>query len=399
MLAMVRTRRSGSDRAAFLDAAILTTGAAVLVTVFLIAPLAEDASLSFVAKVVSTAYPVGDVFLIAALARMLTSAGSRNRSYRLLLASLGITTATDTAWNVMVALSGDTVTETLWLNAGWLCGYVLVACAANTPAMSLVAEPAPPTDALPFGRRRLVAMGTGLLLPAVVLFADGLGDDAVNWAVIGSGAAVMSILVLARFVDLLSIVQSQAVQLAALARTDPLTGAPNRRTWDHELSRACQHARDNGTRLTVAILDLDHFKAFNDTHGHQAGDQLLREAVAAWGGALPAEATLARYGGEELALLLPGYRIAGAEKVISVIKNRTPRGQTFSAGIAEWSSTASPTALIAAADKALYRAKRSGRNRIMAAVGADEVTEPQPRVSVVANHAGDPRVQPAEPRP
>jgi diguanylate cyclase (GGDEF)-like protein len=394
VLAMVRTRRSGSDRAAFLDAAILTTGAAVLVTVFVIAPLTQDASLSGIAKLVSSAYPVGDVFLIAALARMLTSPGARNRSYRLLLAALGVTTATDSVWNVMVALSGDTISESRWLDAGWLCAYALVAVAASAPAMSLVTEPAPPSDALPFGRRRVVAMATGLLLPAVVLFTDGYTDDAVNWPVIAAGAVVMSVLVVARFVDLLATVQTQAVQLAALARTDPLTGAPNRRTWDHELSLACQFARSNHTRLIVAILDLDHFKAFNDTYGHQAGDQLLREAVATWTDVLPAGAILARYGGEEFALLLPGFRRDEAEKVLSVLKNVTPGGQTFSAGIAECRSNDTPSALIAAADEAMYLAKRNGRNRIVGGTG-DDLGDLHTHHPLLEPSAGDPRVRPA----
>ena len=73
------------------------------------------------------------------------------------------------------------------------------------------------------------------------------------------GATVMSVLVLLRFVDLFSVVQTQAEQLAALARTDALTGLANRRTWDHELSRACRAAREQHRRLAVAILDIDHF--------------------------------------------------------------------------------------------------------------------------------------------
>ena len=153
----------------------------------------------------------------------------------------------------------------------------------------------------------------------MVLFADGLGDDAVNWAVIGSGAAVRSILVLA-------LLRGSAVDRAVAGRpagragpVDALTGAPNRRTWDYELSRACASSLETGTPLSVAMMDMDHFKAYNDTHGHQAGDRLLREAVAAWTEQLGPPGLLARYGGEEFAVLLPGYRIAGAEKVISVI--------------------------------------------------------------------------------
>ena len=357
--------------AAFLDAAILTTGATVLVLVFLISPSTQDPQLGLLAKVAGTAYPIGDVFLLGALTRLLTSPGARNGSYRLLLAALGVTTLTDSAWNIMIATSGEVPADRSWLNVGWLCAYLLIAGAANARSMVEVAEPAPPSEVLPLGPRRIVALGIGLLLPAAVLLADGLDGDGVNWLAIALGAAIMSALVLLRFVNLLSTVQTQAVRLAALARTDPLTGAPNRRSWDHELARACRFAREHGTSLSVALLDLDHFKEFNDTNGHQAGDQLLRDAVQAWREALPSSAILARYGGEEFAVLLPGHPLPDARRAIVLLAAGTPRDQSFSAGIAEWRSTGSPddpTALIAAADRALYRAKRGGRNRIITAV-------------------------------
>jgi diguanylate cyclase (GGDEF)-like protein len=181
------------------------------------------------------------------------------------------------------------------------------------------------------------------------------------------------VLVLLRFDDLFAVVQSQAVHLAALARTDALTGAANRRTWDHELSRACQHARDHHRRLCLAILDIDHFKAFNDTFGHQAGDELLQQAVAAWSTALPAGAFLARYGGEEFAILLPDHDVHQAGAVITILRHRTPLGQSFSAGVVGRSrnDAPTPTTLVAAADKALYRAKRNGRDQIAYATERD----------------------------
>jgi diguanylate cyclase (GGDEF)-like protein len=386
VLTVVRTRRAGGDRAAFLDAAILTTGITVVVAVFLIAPLATDVTLTLPARIVSTAYPAGDVFLLAALARMLTSPGARNRSYRLLLAALAVVTVADLAWNLQLVRSGDAGADNHFVNVCWLAGYVLVAVAATSSTMALVAEPTPPTEDAPaFGRRRVVAMAIGLLLPALVLFVDGVFNGAGHWHLVAAGSAVMSVLVLARFVDLLSIVQTQAVQLAALARTDSLTGVPNRRSWDHELSRACQNARDRGALLSVAILDLDRFKAFNDEHGHPAGDALLRQAATAWRAALPAEAVLARYGGEEFAVLLPGCRLEQAEAVIGRLMDRTPAGQTFSAGISEWRCAGepdTPAALVAHADRALYRAKNDGRDRIVLArpstPGAEPAAAPVP---------------------
>jgi diguanylate cyclase (GGDEF)-like protein len=364
VLTIVRTRRPGGDRAAFLDAAILVTGATVLVAVFLIAPSVQDTELGTAAKLASIAYPVGDLFLLGMLARLATSPGARNSSYRLLLAALTVTTVTDSVWNILISLAGEATIDRRWLNAGWLLAYLLLAAATCLPAMKLVAAPTPPVEGAPLGPRRILALSTGLLLPSAVLFTDGLDDGAVAWPIIAVGAAVMSVLVLLRFADLLSTVRQQASRLAALAHTDPLTGAPNRRTWDLELARACRLAADRGTGLAVAILDLDHFKVYNDTHGHQAGDQLLREAVIAWRDVLPPGAILARYGGEEFAVLLPGTSLRDAHRVIRALRALTPSGQSFSAGIAEWSPDCDPDQVLAAADEALYRAKRGGRNLI-----------------------------------
>lgn len=93
--------------------------------------------------------------------------------------------------------------------------------------------------------------------------------------------------------------------LARLARSDPLTGLANRRGWDEQLARELARARRSGEALSVALLDLDDFKALNDAHGHQAGDRLLLEAAAAWYGQLRDVDILCRWGGDEFAVLLP----------------------------------------------------------------------------------------------
>src|SRR5450830_590029 len=94
-------------------------------------------------------------------------------------------------------------------------------------------------------------------------------------------------------------------RMAAQARTDPLTGAANRRSWDEELDRELAHAGRTGEPLTVALIDMDRFKAYNDTHGHTAGDELLRDLVTALRGELRTGDAVARWGGEEFAIAMP----------------------------------------------------------------------------------------------
>ena len=93
--------------------------------------------------------------------------------------------------------------------------------------------------------------------------------------------------------------------LSRMAETDELTGLANRRAWDETIRRAVGYARRTHRPLCVAVVDLDLFKAYNDAHGHQAGDRLLKAAAASWRTALRQSDTLARYGGEEFGVVLP----------------------------------------------------------------------------------------------
>jgi diguanylate cyclase (GGDEF)-like protein len=110
------------------------------------------------------------------------------------------------------------------------------------------------------------------------------------------------------------------------------------------------------------MLDLDHFKEFNDDHGHQAGDRFLKQAAAAWGSELRGTDFLARYGGEEFALALPGCTPGQAMEVAERVRAATPEGETCSIGIASWDGEEEAPDLLGRADAALYEAKRSGRN-------------------------------------
>jgi diguanylate cyclase (GGDEF)-like protein len=156
-------------------------------------------------------------------------------------------------------------------------------------------------------------------------------------------------------------------QLQETARTDDLTGLPNRRAWDEELPRELARAARDSRPVCVAMLDLDRFKHFNDHRGHQAGDRLLKQAAAAWSSQLRSSDMLARYGGEEFSLLLPGCTPADAKALVQRLRAAMPDGETVSAGIACWDETEDADELVGRADRALYEAKRGGRDRLVTA--------------------------------
>ncbi|MDX6626001.1 MAG: hypothetical protein QOE56_990 [Solirubrobacterales bacterium] len=157
------------------------------------------------------------------------------------------------------------------------------------------------------------------------------------------------------------------VEVASQARSDALTGLPNRRALDDMLPREMARARRAESPLCLAIIDLDHFKAFNDSHGHLAGDAFLRECAIAWDSELRGEDMLVRFGGEEFLVVLPGCEIEVAEEIVERLRLATPRQRTCSAGLAVWDLTEPSESLIKRADTALYEAKSDGRDRLVAA--------------------------------
>lgn len=151
--------------------------------------------------------------------------------------------------------------------------------------------------------------------------------------------------------------------LDRMAREDGLTGITNRRALDEGMVIELARARRTGLLLTVVMLDLDHFKRYNDRRGHGAGDALLRNAAQAWRRQLRPTDLLARYGGEEFTLVLPSCDPDEACQLIERLRPLVPEHQTFSAGVATWEQHESPEQLLARADRALLTAKKQGRNR------------------------------------
>jgi diguanylate cyclase (GGDEF)-like protein/PAS domain S-box-containing protein len=155
--------------------------------------------------------------------------------------------------------------------------------------------------------------------------------------------------------------------LEQTALTDHLTGLDNRRSLDSRLAAAIASERRGGRGLCLAILDLDRFKTYNDEFGHQAGDTYLRQAADRWREAVRAEDVIARYGGEEFAVVMPGSRLDGAVICMERLRAATPAQLTCSIGLAEWKTDELPDGLLGRADRAMFRAKSSGRDRIVLA--------------------------------
>ncbi|HRH81808.1 MAG TPA: GGDEF domain-containing protein [Thiobacillaceae bacterium] len=166
--------------------------------------------------------------------------------------------------------------------------------------------------------------------------------------------------------------QSELSETRQMLNEDALTGTLNRRGLDQYLNREVARAQRSGEPLTLAMLDLDHFKNINDRYGHDAGDQMLVHFAALIKSVMRKSDAAVRYGGEEFVLVLPETDTRGAQFVLARLQQvfeRTPllyEGQTlqatFSAGIANLAADENGHALLRRADSALYEAKRAGRN-------------------------------------
>lgn len=178
-------------------------------------------------------------------------------------------------------------------------------------------------------------------------------------------------------------------QLEVLASRDPLTGLENRRSFDDHLGDELRRAQREGTPLALLLIDIDYFKRFNDTYGHPAGDECLRQIGQLLADSVRRPGDLAaRYGGEELAVILPNTDASGALAVAEQFMQRLHLGNlphvgspfdqvTASIGVATLPAgqSCSAACLVEAADRALYRAKAAGRNRLESAPNLQGATQ------------------------
>lgn len=233
-------------------------------------------------------------------------------------------------------------------------------------------------------RARGLWFGLAVLLVSIVLVATGAGSELVGPD--GSQEALLYLVRLHGFLVLLLVLVAsvaslreqlyralaRAETLEELATTDPLTGLANRRAASRMLDREVRAARRDGREVSVVVLDLDHFKAVNDVHGHATGDHVLRDV----GRILRDEARdvdlPVRWGGEEFLVIAPGTprldALRMAERLRRAIAEGRPGGLgvTATCGVAEHVAGELPEDLLQRADQLLFEAKRNGRDRVLA---------------------------------
>jgi two-component system cell cycle response regulator len=188
---------------------------------------------------------------------------------------------------------------------------------------------------------------------------------------VAAGELLARVEAAARTKELRQELMAQGRRLEAMLREDALTGLSNRRAILTQLTGMVSGARRHGHPLSIALVDLDHFKRINDEHGHHTGDDVLVAAVGAMRAHLRAEDQFGRLGGEEFLVLLADTGAEAAVAVAEKLRQEVSRAPmpvpvTVSVGVASWQSE-EPTELLRRADEALYAAKDAGRDRVMAA--------------------------------
>jgi diguanylate cyclase len=375
---LIRIHRRGRDPAEVIDGVTVTAGLGLLFWVVLGGPTIAGPHESVSAALITLAYPLADILLIGVLINLVTTRGGRSASFRLLILALFLLVAGDTASS---AFGLFTATATRVFDWMWLASYLAWGAAALHPSMHQLTEPSPDT-AIRFGRRRFAAMALATLIAPGTLAVEQLaGHELTVWPVV-IGAVTAFLLVVARMaLTIRSIVTADEQRellreaLAYQAAHDSLTQLPNRAQAMRLLTAALHRAQRSGSVIGVLFVDLDGFKAVNDTHGHPAGDELLRIVARTLQSHVRAGDVVARLGGDEFMVVLEPLDVQESAVLVAdrLVKSlRSPIllsenrevciGASIGLAISQ-DGRVDPDALLQEADVAVYRAKAAGRGR------------------------------------
>jgi len=283
----------------------------------------------------------------------------------LVVAALASWIGEDPAWRPQQAVVHYAITASLYLWAAWsLYRYARGTLMLRFPVLMT----------LPLLIAGLNATGRAL---RTALKPDALATEiAANSTLnVGTALAVVAVVALLHATLMALVVARLIKQLQWRARHDGLTGLLNRRAMQETIEQQLMRSRRIGDTFAVVMLDIDHFKAINDHHGHAAGDQALQHTAALLLTCVREVDRVGRFGGEEFVVLLPGLDLSQAAETAEVLRARLVAhrmdheggslAMSASFGVAEWSGPGEePSRLLIRADQALYQAKRAGRNRV-----------------------------------
>jgi len=395
-LGLITLARRRSGRVAWSDLAdglIVALSAVDLAWLFVIHPYLRAGALTPVQLTVSLAYPLADLVVLYAAARLVMASGRRVPALLMLVGSLLALLVADAAFYAGLATRGAPYGGD-FAYAGWLSSYLLLGAAGLHPSMARLTNPGTLREPSLSRLRILGFLALLLLGPAISMYVVVFGGgDAVDGAVVMSVSAGSALLVLVRLagvahyaqlkaheLDMHAIALNEALeeqvalqrQLTHRAFHDPLTDLPNRALLNERLAHAV--SRRGGVATTVLMmLDLDGFKAINDTLGHPCGDQLLIEVAGRLVGVVRRADTVARLGGDEFAVLLedtsPAAALSVAGRMVDavrqpVILNGRELHVTVSLGVLLSCDGVTPREAVRDADVALYYAKAAGRDQI-----------------------------------
>jgi diguanylate cyclase (GGDEF)-like protein len=307
-----------------------------------------------------------DLALLVVAIRLILEQGRRPASFFFICASLLLIMAADTLY-VLQQLNGNYTTGN-GLDLLWLSGNVSLGAAALHPTMRRLAEPAQPAQQAPGRLRIAILTGAALVAPATLALEAVRGQRGHEFVIAGA-CALLFLLTILRMMGLIT-------EQRRLATTDGLTGLATRRYLEARLAVDVARARRNGGSVGLVLLDVDNFKQVNDRYGHPAGDRVLIE-MAVRLREVQGDGVLARFGGEEFALLLanpgPGEMAQVAERLRHqvaqfpmTIGDDVRTSVTVSAGAASFPEDADELGeLVGVVDNALYAAKARGRDRVV----------------------------------
>ncbi len=285
----------------------------------------------------------------------------------LVAAALASWIGADPAWRQEQAVLHYLIMAALYLWAAWdLYRYARGTLALRFPW--LLAVPLLLAGLNSAGRAARTALKPDALVTEIA------SNSSLN---VGTAMAVVAVIAMLHAMLMAMVVARLIQQLRWRARHDGLTGLLNRRAMQEAIDLQLSRSMRTGLTFAVVMLDIDHFKAINDRHGHAAGDQALKHTAVLLQSCVRETDHVGRFGGEEFIVLLPGVGLSQAAQTAETLRARLaaqqvqregePLWMSASFGVAEWKGPREePSRLLMRADQALYRAKRAGRNQVQA---------------------------------